>query len=111
MSDDFANMSLEDLVVLRENAEKLISKKQKERSKDIKTAMDELAMKAGFDSVEEFIGSKTRKKKERSDKGKRLPPKYRHPNDESLTWSGRGPAPKWIQEHEANGGNRNEWQV
>lgn len=111
MADDFTHMSLEDLVVLRENAEMLIAKKQKERSKDIRTKMNELAMQVGFDSVEEFIENQSRKKKARSDKGKKLPPKYRHPENGNLLWSGRGPAPKWILEHEAKGGNRNDWQV
>ena len=35
--------------------------------------------------------------------------KYRSPNGK--TWTGRGVAPKWIKEHEANGGNREEFLI
>lgn len=30
-------------------------------------------------------------------KGKKVDPKYRNPDDESKTWTGRGVAPKWMQ--------------
>lgn len=29
--------------------------------------------------------------------------KYRHPQNESLTWTGRGRTPKWVLEWQANG--------
>lgn len=111
MSSNFAKMSLEDLVILRENANKLIAKKQKEMNQEIRAKMNDLAIEAGFDSVEDFIGSQSRKKKVRRDKGVRLPPKYRHPENGHWLWSGRGPAPKWIVEYERNGGSRKDWQV
>lgn len=32
-------------------------------------------------------------------------PKYANPRDAAQTWSGRGPRPKWIKEHQASGGS------
>lgn len=37
-------------------------------------------------------------------------PKYRDPKS-GKTWSGRGRAPKWIDEHEQGGGSREELAV
>ena len=36
-------------------------------------------------------------------KGSKVPPKYRHPSDASLTWAGRGMAPKWLAAELAKG--------
>jgi|GEM_PF-2348031 len=34
-------------------------------------------------------------------------PKYQHPDDPKITWHGRGPRPKWIQEYWEEHGNIN----
>ncbi len=36
-------------------------------------------------------------------KGSKVPPKYRHPSDASLTWAGRGMPPKWLAAELAKG--------
>lgn len=36
-------------------------------------------------------------------KGSKVPPKYRHPGDASLTWAGRGMPPKWLAAELAKG--------
>lgn len=38
-----------------------------------------------------------------STKGAKVPPKYRHPSDASLTWAGRGMPPKWLAAELAKG--------
>lgn len=37
--------------------------------------------------------------------GVKVPPKYRHPENADLEWTGRGRAPKWVEEWKANGGS------
>lgn len=37
-------------------------------------------------------------------KGKKVAVKYRHPSDKTLTWTGRGSKPLWVQAYLANGG-------
>lgn len=37
--------------------------------------------------------------------------KFRNPSDPSMTWSGRGRAPKWVLDHEAAGGSREDLAV
>lgn len=43
--------------------------------------------------------------------GKPVPVKFRHPDDASLTWSGRGKAPKWLSTLESEGRKREEFRV
>lgn len=38
-------------------------------------------------------------------------PKYRSSVDASLTWSGKGRRPAWIQTFQENGGDLNDWLI
>lgn len=42
---------------------------------------------------------------------KKVAVKYRHPDDKSLTWTGRGSKPLWVQAYLANGGALEELDV
>ncbi len=37
--------------------------------------------------------------------------KYRHPDNEKLTWTGRGKTPNWLLQVESEGRSRNEFLV
>lgn len=53
-----------------------------------------------------------RKVKKASVKNRKpVPVKYRHPENAALTWTGRGKAPKWLAEEEANGKARQVFLV
>lgn len=39
-----------------------------------------------------------------------LPPKYKHPK-EDITWSGKGPTPKWLKDLEADGRDRDDFLI
>ena len=87
--------------------EKAISKKEgKERQKAL-ADMKAAAKKNGFD-VSELIGDlgtagpgRPRGKKKASARRStgKVAPKYRNPDDPSVTWSGRGRKPKWVEAH------------
>ncbi len=103
ISDAIADLQLEELVSLKGDVEKLIAQKKKEKKKEIYANMLELAKTAGFDSVEDFMGSQ-KGRTARSDKGVKLPPKYQN-DDDGKTWSGKGRSPNWVNEHLKNGGD------
>ena len=105
-SDHINDLSLEELVALKSDVERLIQKKQKEKQKEIYANMLDLASVAGFNSVEEFVASR-QGRNPRSDKGIKLPPKYRSQDGKS-TWSGKGRVPGWVLKHEADGGSRDD---
>lgn len=50
--------------------------------------LDEVASRHGF-KLQELIGAKLSRPVE---------PKYRHPENPQLTWSGRGRQPRWISD-------------
>lgn len=52
-----------------------------------------LAQSRGF-SVDELFSDKI---KQKGAPGRKVSVKYRHPLDASLSWSGRGRKPKWVE--------------
>lgn len=104
--DAIAELKLEELVSLKAEVEQQIKQKQKERQKEIYANMLELAQVAGFKTVEEFVAS-SKGRIPRSDKGIRLPAKYRS-KDGKKSWSGKGRIPGFVLEHEKGGGDREE---
>ena len=96
-------LQLEELVTLKSDVEVLIKQKQKARKKELYNQMLELAQVARFESVEEFVASQ-KGRSPRSDKGVRLPPKYRNPQNSKQTWSGKGRKPGWVVSHIEGGG-------
>ena len=106
ISEVITDMELEELVSLKDDVEKLIKQKQKEKQKEIYANMLDMAKTAGFDSVEEFMESQ-KGRRSRSDKGVKLPPKYQN-KDGSKSWSGKGRVPGWVLEHEEEGGDRED---
>lgn len=97
------DLQLEELVTMKSEVESLIKQKQKERKKELYNQMLELAQVAGFESVEEFVSAQ-KGRSPRSDKGVRLPPKYRNPQNAKQTWSGKGRKPGWVVSHLEEGG-------
>ena len=51
------------------------------------------------------VGSKQSSRAAKADKKptKKVPPKFRHPDDPGLVWSGRGKTPVWLRELEKQG--------
>lgn len=102
---EYHNLSEHELQVLIDNAEKALKNKQANKRKEVLAKIKELA--ASIDVVVEI--HEPEKKSAR--KGAKVAIKYRHPNDHSKTWTGRGVAPKWMQELQASGRNRSEFEV
>jgi DNA-binding protein H-NS len=107
---DCEGMLLEELVDLQEGIDKLITKKRREKKKEIKAQMTELAKIAGYGSVEEFIGGSSTRAP-RKDKGVKAPPMYKNPKDPEQTWSGKGRTPDWIKDYEKKGGKRDKLKI
>ena len=99
---DLHALSLEDLKKLRSDVEKAISTLEIRRKKEAYDAARAAVAEFGF-SLDDIIGDQARKGKARS---KTVGvPKYAHPENPDLTWTGRGRRPKWVDEHEAAGGS------
>ena len=42
---------------------------------------------------------------------RKVAPKYQHPNDENIKWSGRGRKPLWVVSHLDGGGSMEDLQI
>ncbi len=103
---DLNELSLEELVALKGDVEKQISKIQRVKKSDILKKMNALAKEAGYSSVADVVEGSGRKP--RADKGIKLPPKYRNPEDPDKTWSGKGRAPQWVLDYERKKGKKRD---
>ncbi|MBS4050338.1 H-NS histone family protein [Methylomonas rivi] len=102
---DFNNLSETEIQALIDNAEKALKEKQSSKRKEVIAKIKELAASIGV-AVELVEGDK---KVER--KTGKVAAKYRNPADASQTWTGRGLAPKWMQDLLAAGRNKAEFEI
>lgn len=70
-----------------------IARRKQEEKAALKRKIAEMAKSSGFD-VEEVVGPKRGRRG--GLRGSKVVPKYRHPKDASLTWTGRGRQPRWL---------------
>lgn len=83
------NLRYADLLTLQSQIEDAIVVRKVEEKTALKKKLADLAAKSGF-SVEELYG------KPRTKKSSEV--KFRHPKDTSLTWTGRGRKPHWLND-------------
>lgn len=97
---DLSELSVAELNKLLIEIPKEIVRREKGEKARIRKELEALAAAQGY-SLEELLGDGGEKTKRA---GKPVAAKYRHPEEPSLTWSGRGRQPKWVAEFLANGG-------
>lgn len=86
---DLTAMTLSELQALQKQVARQIETYETQQAKKALTAATEAAKEYGF-SLKELLGA--------TPAGKRtIPAKYADPDDPSVTWTGRGRKPKWVQ--------------
>ncbi|WP_241239714.1 H-NS family nucleoid-associated regulatory protein [Silicimonas algicola] len=96
---DLEKMTLTELTKLSDNVDQAIADAEKARRTDALKAANEAARNYGFS-----LSDLTKRSRSKSPKAKSaLPPKYRHPENPAVTWTGRGRRPAWIAEGLASG--------
>lgn len=85
-------MSYRELLDLQSNIANAIESKRREEKKMLANKLEKLAASSGF-SLPEILGRRQAGAKVRGGSIR-----YRHPSNPSLTWSGRGRRPKWLNE-------------
>jgi DNA-binding protein H-NS len=101
-------LSLSDLQELQARVNKAIQSKKDEARNETLQKLKALAVSEGF-SLDELVGKGPGGRRQRSDKGVKLKPKYLGPNGEIYT--GRGPTPKWLRTLERKGEKRDKFLV
>lgn len=102
---DLNKLSEAELQAMIDNAEKALKDRQSSKRKEVIAQIKELAASIGA-TVDIHEGDKKAERKT----GK-VAARYRNPADASQTWSGRGLAPKWMQELLAGGRNKSEFEI
>jgi DNA-binding protein H-NS len=92
MQFDLNQMTLAELKQLQKQLDSAISNYQDRKLREAKQAVEEKLQEFGY-KLEDITGVKST--------ATRAPAvaKYSHPENPSITWSGRGRKPKWIDEH------------
>nr|WP_111557957.1 H-NS histone family protein [Paracoccus sediminilitoris] len=95
MSIDFDKMSLKEMRELRTRLDRAINSYEDRKRREALQAIEEAAKEHGF-NLAELTGSKPRR-------AGTVAPKYANPQDPTMTWTGRGRKPRWVQENLAEG--------
>lgn len=103
---DLSKYSLEELQQFRKDVDKAIAKAEAQKLKDARAALEKVAAEHGV-TLEEITGRAASKRQV----GKPLPPKYQHPENPNVTWSGRGRQPRWIKEMLKSGNDLAEYEI
>jgi DNA-binding protein H-NS len=91
MDIDYNALSLDQLKEINKKSAAAISSYENRQRKEAVSKATEIAKAAGFSSLEEMMASQPAK-------AAKAKPKYRHPDNPEMTWSGRGRKPSWIVE-------------
>lgn len=101
---DLNALSLAELKQLEKNVAKAITSFEDRRKAEARAKVEELARELGFSFDELAEAAPTRKRAASA-------PKYRHPKNAEITWSGRGRKPAWIVDALASGKSLEEFAI
>lgn len=87
---DLSNLDLQALRALQENIKHELKKREQQGIAQAREQILAIAQSVGV-SVKDLIGGGVRAKTGT------VAVQYRHPNDASLQWTGRGRQPKWVK--------------
>lgn len=90
---DISDLSLDELKALHKNVEKAIRDYEKLQRKKALAAAEAKVKEMGF-TLSELLSDSTKS----SPKRKINPPKYQHPENPEITWTGKGRRPAWVNQ-------------
>ena len=90
---DLSNFSASDLRALQENIKQQLKKREQQELASAREQILAIAQSVGV-PLNELINGIKQPQKEKAI----VAVQYRHPDDASLQWTGRGRQPKWIKE-------------
>ena len=103
--NDLSNLSVSELQAVIDNAAAALKIKQDSERKDVYAKIKELAASVGA-TVDIYVADKKEPRKMA-----KVEPKFRHPTDASLTWTGRGLTPKWMRALLDEGRDKSEFLI
>jgi len=113
MSIDLKSMTRKELEKLKVSVERELARTIERDKKAALVAAQKAAREHGFD-LGDIAKAEKPAKKARPAKAKKAvaaKPKYRHPENPEVTWTGKGRQPNWIKEAEAAGQSRDDFLI
>lgn len=99
---DLSSLSVAQLQELQQRIPAEIKKRETQEKINALNELRAFAKSKGY-SIEELLGKEVKEKPATGARGK-VKAKYRHPDNASLEWTGRGRKPKWVEAWLATGG-------
>jgi DNA-binding protein H-NS len=100
---DLQSLSLEELKQLQKDIDAAIKSYEARKLAEARAKLEAMAAEMGV-KLEDVAGS--------GGKGKsKSIPKYRHPENPSLTWTGKGRRPQWFKEAMENGASEDDLKI
>jgi len=96
MAIDLKNLSPKELENLIAHASAQLGNARSELIKSIRQKINALLQSSGL-TIHDVYPARSKKTAASADKIRAVAPKYRHPEDPSITWSGRGRQPEWLK--------------
>ncbi|MDR0528453.1 MAG: H-NS histone family protein [Zoogloeaceae bacterium] len=106
---DISTLSLAQLKELERLVPREIRRRASEERANARRKLEQVAQELGFHLAELLEGGVSRAP--RASKGSTVPPKYRHPQQTDLTWSGRGRKPVWVENWLKDGGSIKQLEI
>lgn len=98
-------MSRQDLLQLHKDVGKALEEREKTARRDALAAVQEAAKTHGF-SLNDLVGAGQKVASKATN-----PPKYRHPENPDLAWTGKGRQPGWIKVGLAEGKSLEDYAI
>lgn len=92
---NFSKMSSLELRALQKNINQELKKREQKELRKARDQINKIAKSVGV-PIKELMGVRARAAK--NDAAAEVSVQYRHPDDASLKWTGRGRQPQWIKE-------------
>jgi len=102
---DLENKSLEELKQLRKDIDKAIESFEARKLAEARAKLSAMAEEMGVKLEDVFAPTGKGKSKAQGI------PKYAHPDNPALTWTGRGRQPEWFKEAIANGMSADDLKI
>ena len=101
---DLEALSLPELKKMQKDIAKAISTFEDRQKAEARTKVEAVAREMGY-SLAELVGTDSKAKRDP------VAPKYRHPENPAVTWSGRGRKPKWFVDALATGTTTGDLEI
>lgn len=103
---DLHNLSLDELRKLLPEVQNTIKAREQEELQKARREILSIAERVGI-PIDTLLSTSTKDKKPRN----KVAVQFRHPDDESKEWTGRGRQPKWFKDFIEGGGSIDQLRV